>query len=47
MNANLPSPRRRVVSKPRVEWRGPRRAHARARLGIRTRCGYLLFRVFV
>jgi hypothetical protein len=47
MKANLPIERRPVVPKHREELRGTRRTRAPRRHGLRTRCGYLLFRTFV
>jgi hypothetical protein len=47
MKANLHIDRRPIVPKPRTELRGPRRARHGRRIGIRTRCGYLLFTTFV
>ena len=47
MKAKLPIERRPIVPRHREELRGPRRTRPPRRHGIRTRCGYLLFRTFV
>jgi hypothetical protein len=47
MKANLPIERRPIVPKHREELRGTRRTPRARRHGLRTRCGYLLFRTFV
>jgi hypothetical protein len=47
MKANLPIERRPIVLKHREELRGLRRTRHSRRQGLRTRCGYLLFRTFV
>jgi len=47
MKANLPIERRPIVPRHREELRGTRRTRPPRRHGLRTRCGYLLFRNFV
>jgi hypothetical protein len=47
MKGNVPTERRQIVPKHRQELRGTRPPRPPRRHGIRTRCGYLLFRTFV
>jgi len=46
MKANLPIERRPIVPRHRDQLRGVRRTRPARRYDLRTRCGYLLVRVF-